>query len=1006
MKLKSLFFILFVFLAIIGQAQNARTIKGRILDSFSKEPLPGATVYINQTSLGTVTNGKGEFTLRFASNESEQLELVVSFIGYQQQVIPIGRKFIFEILLEEDVKALDEVVITSSYGTRKLKQEVVGSITSIKTEELIPEQAAVSFDELLQGQSAGVYIETASQIGKPVTIHIRGQGSLTPLNGLKVGTSTQPLIIVDGVILSEEINLADNNFFDGGTGNFAENPMNPFAKIGITDIESINILKDAAAVSLYGADGANGVILITTKGGKEGPLKFSFSAQAGFSNPINKLIYMNGEQYQDLRNLYYANDGLSENVQQWNGVNTDWHNLLNQTGKYQNYDFNLSGGKKGWTYRASLAYQTIDEAQINNDFNKYAGSLSLKYQGQKWSFDLKTRPSLVVQNTPNTLHNYALQPTIAPYNEDGTYTRIDVYGNPLAVAEQNRARMNNKSLVNSITFRYTVNEALSFSTLYGFDFANKDQDTFYSGLNETGIDNNGNKGSRILRDRDVRNWNWNARLFYTKTVNDIHYMDLVAGVETRGQLTKYSYVRGKNFPNPGVVTPIENAEYITSESDKSETTGRSLFMQANYDLKKKYFLLANFRVDQSSAFGGDNNTAINGGAGISWIISKENFLESNEWLSFLRAKLTYGTSGNSRIGSYRALGLYTFNVTSKGGYNFGDYANPSTAPNANLGWEKNNKFNFALDFSIKDNFSAVLELFNDNISDMIVSRDVIPEVGYNSVQINGADMYNRGIEFSASYKVFKKKNFKWNLSFNISKIKNEVTHLQGLGSDYSIAENARAQRIGYATSVIWGRNFVGVDPATGRELYNVEGNIIDSKYLRDNYNDPSYWVPIGNTQPEAYGGLSNRFQIVKDLTISISTNYSLGGDKLVQSEYIDKYSNLSSRNMSVNAYLHSWQQPGDIAWYPAVTKSTVKVSNSSKYLYSTSNIKLQSVNISYRLPVQKWNLPLKSLRIYANGSNLYYWYFSKSKEGVNGIAELKNIYPQMRTISFGINADF
>ncbi|WP_347838782.1 SusC/RagA family TonB-linked outer membrane protein [uncultured Draconibacterium sp.] len=1006
MKLRSLFFILFVFFVIIGQAQNARTIRGRILDSFSKEPLPGATVYINQTSLGTVTNGNGEFTLRFASNESEQLELVASFIGYKQQVIPIGRKFIFEILLEEDVKALDEVVVTSSYGTRKLKQEVVASITSIKTKDIVTEQTAISFDELLQGQSAGVYIDGSSEIGKPVDIHIRGQGSLTPLTANSVGTSTQPLIIVDGVILAEELDLDGNNFFDAGGGLYSEDPSNPFAKIGITDIESINILKDAAAVSLYGADGANGVILITTKRGEKGPMKFTFSAQTGFSNPTNQITYMNGEQYQELRNLFYKNNGDEGNVQQWNGVDTDWYDLMNQTGNYQKYNFSLSGGKEKFTYRVSLEHQNIKEPQINNEFQKYGSALALDYQAKKWKLSLTTKPSLTVKNAPNTLHGYAVPPTIAPYQEDGSYTSFDTYGNPLAVANQNRGLVKNKSLINSLSFNYRFNESLSFSSLYGLDFSNKDQDTYFSGLNETGITAKGEKGIRMLRDRDVRNWNWNARLFYTKTFKEIHYFDFTAGVEATQKSTKYNYARGVNFPEPDAIMPIETADYQTYESDKNESTGRSFLSQANYDFNKKYFLLANFRIDQSSAFGGDNNTSYNGGLGASWIISKEDFLAQNEWLTFLRARISYGTSGNSRIGSYRALGLYNFYDKTANGYNYGYYATPSTAPNPNLGWEKNIKFNVGFDFSIRENFTATIELFHDDIRDMIVSRDVIPEIGYGSVQINGAEMYNQGIEFSTQYQVFSNEKFKWKLNFNISKIKNEVTHLQGLGSEYSSAERARAQRIGYSTSVIWGYNFVGIDPATGRELYQIEGNTVDANYLKQHYKETTNWVPIGNSQPDVYGGLNNRFTIGKNISVSVNANYSIGGDELISSEYVDKYTNIFNRNMSVNAIEGSWKEPGDIAYYPSVGKTNPLVNNSTKLLYSNSHVKLQTINVSYAMPAQKWGLPFTTLSVFANGSNLYYWYMDKSPDGLNGIKELKNVYPEMRTFSFGVKAGF
>ncbi len=1006
MKQKILLYIFLVLASNFAFAQEKRSIRGRVFDVADKTPLVGATVYIKGTATGTTTNADGEFYLSLVGSQIEKMELAISFIGYKLQTKLIRGQSVFKFNLEEDVNSLEEVVVTSSYGTQKLKQEVVGSITHIKTKDIVPEQAAVSFDELLEGQSSGVLIETSTGVGEPVNIHIRGQGSLTPLTSGSVGSSTQPLIIVDGVILAEEISLDENSFFDASDGNFAEDLMNPFAKIGINDIESINILKDAAAVSLYGADGANGVILITTKKGQKGPMKFNVNIQGGFNSAINRIEYMNGQQYQELRNMYYLNSGQPENVQKWNGVNTNWFNLLNRTGNYQNIDFSFSGGSEKLTYRAAIGYQIINEPQIKNDFKKYNAAFSFQYSTKKLNISLSTKPSYTKKNTPNTLYSFAVQPTLAPYDEEGNYTHFETYGNPLAVAHQNRVLVNTYSLINSIKLNYIFNESLSFSTLYGLDFSNKDQDNYYSGLNETGRDNNGNIGRRMLRDRDTRKWNWDAKLFFNKDFENGHYMDVLAGVETRENFVKFAYSMGKDFPILDEIIPIEKAEIQSYAKDKSKSTGRSFFSQVNYDFKKKYFFLANFRIDQSSAFGGDNNTSYNGGFGASWVISKENFLSNYKWLEFLRARVSYGTSGNSRIGSYRALGLYTVKDKDQTGYNGNNYAYPSSAPNPNLGWEKNYKFDVGLDISTKSGVSLTLEYFNDDIRDMIVSRDVINEIGYESVQINGANMYNRGIEASISTQAIKTKGFKWSLNFNLSRVNNKVTHLQGLGSDYSSAERARAQRVGYSTNVIWGYQYVGVDPATGRELFNVDGNLIDAKYLKDHYNDKINWEPIGNSKPDFHGGVSNKFNIGKNLDVRVVMTYSAGAGKMVQKNLVDHYRLLFNRNLAVDAYYGSWKREGDIAFYPAVNNSNPLVTNSTKYLYSTSYIKLKTIHLSYRLPVKDLHIPFKNLSIYMNGSNLFYWYKDRSNGETNGIAELQNVYPKMRTFSFGIKAGF
>jgi len=985
--------------------QQTREITGRVLDATDKSPLPGATIIVQGTHAGAATNSDGEFVYTVNAPDIENVTLLVSYIGYKTQSIKIGTKSNFVVFLEEDVNLLQEFVVTSSYGTKKLKQEVVGSISSINTTDLIVEQSVTSFDALLEGQTAGVYIEAGSELGSQVNIHIRGQGSLTSFGSNSVGTSTQPLIIVDGVILAEEVALEGNSFFDAGDGLYSEDFMNPLAKIGIKDIESINVLKDAAAVSLYGADGANGVIVITTKKGQKGPMKFSFSTQGGASSALNRTKYMNGEQYQELRNIYYLNSGNPDNVQPWNGVNTDWYELLNRTGTFQKYNFSFSGGGKDLNYRTSLGYTRIQEPQVNNNFSKYNTSFSLNYNHKKLTLGMKVSPSFTVKNSPNTLFSYAVPPTIAPYDEFGNYAKFEVYGNPLAVANQNRGLSETFSLLNSFNASYEPIKDLLISTLFGMDYSFKDQDTYFSGLNETGIDNAGNLGNRVLRDRNTKRWNWNARMSYKKTFGS-HSFDILAGVEARRNYVSYSYARGENFPDPGAIMPIEMAEFQDYEDDSSESTGRSFFSQVNYDYKKKFFLLGNFRIDQSSVFGPDNNTSFNGGIGASWVISNEPFMKNSRLLDFLRVRVSYGTSGNSRIGSYRALGLYTFDDTGGDGYNQGDMARPSSAPNPYLGWERNYKFNAGLDITTSFRLSLTLEVFNDFINDMIVSREVISETGYSSVQINGADMYNRGIELGLRGLIISSSNFKWNSQFNISLIENKVTRLQGLGSEYSGAESARSQKVGYSTSIMWGYEFAGIDPATGRELYVVNGDLVDGWALYNNYRDQEFWQPIGNSQPDFYGGLNNRFTFGKNITLAINMSYKYGSNKLIQKEFLDHYRVIYSRNLSVNAYLDSWKQPGDIALYPAPVDNQPLFSNSTKYLYNTTRIKLNSVNLSYKIPVKNTKIPLDQLSVFLNGSNLFYWYVDQPAKGRNGVAEMTKIYPEMRTFSIGINAKF
>lgn len=1002
MKKKFLLFLIII-IPFSCFSQQERSISGIVLDGKTNEPLPSASIRIKGTRQGAITNFDGKFQYKIKTKKKiENIILTINFIGFKSKDIKIGNTSYFVIKLTEDVANLDEIIITSSYGTKKLKQDIVGSIENIKTADIIPEQVATSFDQLLEGQVAGVYIESNNQLGEEVNINIRGQGSLTPLNNSVVGTSTQPLIIVDGIIMSEETGIDGNNFFDVGDGPLSENILNPLAKIGIQDIESFNILKDAAAVGLYGADAANGVIIITTKSGKNGKLKYNASVQSGVSTPINQFKYLNGQQYNAVVNTFHFNNGDFNSVQPWNGVNTNWQELLNGVGTYSNYNFGVSGGKKGWQYRANVGYQINNEAQIKNNFKRLNASIGLDYKNDKFSARLRFSPSTVIKNNPNTLYNFALDPTIPVFVENGDYTFIPIYGNPLAVANQNKREAITVSYLTSFSLNYEFNKDLKLSTLFGIDFADKSEDRFFSGNNGSGNFNDGDIGRRLLRERKSNKWNWNASLSYDKKFDENNSFDAILGLELRKQTTELEYARGDDFVNPGIIQPVSAAADQDYEFDSDINSGRSIFSQLNYDYKKKYFLLANFRIDQSSAFGSDKNTALNGGLGAAWVISNESFFESNN-VNLLKLRSSFGSTGNSRIGSYGALGLYNIDVNANG-YNGYNYANPSTPPNPNLSWERNVKFNAAIDFTFLDNFSTTIEFFRDNITDIITSRDVIPETGFNSVQINGAEMYNQGVEFSFSAKWFKTKDFSWSTNFNYAKIQNKVTNLKGLGSEFSGAENARAQRIGFPTSAIWGYNFIGIDPATGRELFNVDGNIYDASYVGANL-DNSSWVPIGDSQPDFFGGLRNSFSY-KNFTMNIVMSYAFGQDMLVDRNLFDNYNVLFNRNISVNVFTDAWQNAGDIAINPTISKSNRIISNSTKYLFDASHIKLRSINLSYNFPIENTKMKIKSLNLFLNGTNLHYWFMSKTPEGKNGVAEFRNPYPEMRTISLGVNANF
>lgn len=899
-----------------------------------------------------------------------------------------------------EAQSIAEVIITSSYGTKKLKEEVVGSIVTLTEKDISTSQSYESIDKMIAGMAPGVQIVNNTELAKPVNINIRGLGSLVPLSAV-FGTSTQPLIVIDGVIMREDNPFAQT-YFNGAESN-SEMNINPLARLNTDNIESINILKDAAAVALYGAESANGVILITTKKGKRGKPVYSFTTQYGVSQSINKIKYLSGQQYAQLYNDYSKNLPKPV-VYPWNGVDVNWFDVMNRNGDFYRTNFTTSGGGQYFTYRVGLDYSNNNESKIMNSLEKKGIDATIGFNYKKLNISLYAAYNNLYKEQPNTYFNFILAPDKAIYDEDGSFRPTGTSGiaNPLAAATQNVINVKNNSLLSSLNISYEIVKGLKLSTLFGIDISNKKNTDWKSGLNESGSTKTSFGKSRI-NTSDSKKWNWSSHLYYEKTFWEKHHADLLVGMELRHTKDYKEAILGSNFKEYATYQDPYNAlGGTTFRALTQEDSGRSFFSQLNYDFNKKYFLSASVRRDESSAFGKDVNASVNGGIGASWLISKERFLEDSSIVSFLRLRTSWGITGNSRIGSYRSSGLYTI---AGNGFTYDyDYAYPEvTSPqNRELTWEKNEKYNLGIDFSLFKKIDFTVEVFRNNISDMIVSRDVPIETGYKSAEINGAEMYNQGVEVSMRGNWFNKKNFTWSSSFNIATVKNRVTALFGLEEKFSTAANARAQKIGTSTSAIWGYEWLGVNPANGLDQFMVKGVPMDSGQFTPL--DETNYTIIGNTQPDFIGGLSNTIRY-KNLSISFLVNFEWGGNVLINSDLIDKYTILINRNVSVNA-LDYWQAPGDVAYNRKPTNKP-SMANNSKYVYDNSFIKLQNINLNYKLPLHKIkNSFIKSASIFLDCTNVLYWYKEKSPAGKNGIREFRYMYPEMRTFSFGFKANF
>jgi TonB-linked SusC/RagA family outer membrane protein len=1012
-------FLLFAFSLVY--AQESATIQGEITEARTGDPLIGVTVLVQGTAKGFVTDYNGQFTYTLKEENVAETILVVSYIGKKTQYIRVGNQRTFSIVMEEEGNELQEIVITSSYGSKKAKEEVVGSVVQLDMQDLNAFESVESVDKLLEGQVAGVYLESSPQLGAPVSINIRGQGTLTALSNNLISSSTQPLIIIDGIVMGEEKGI-DNVLFDGA-GTLAENFQNPLSRINPNDIASFTVLKDAAAVSLYGADGANGVILITTKSAQNKKLSVGFSSQFGWSTELDRIQFLSGPQYNALLREYSEQAGFP--VGELNdSINTDWFNLLNRNGSFTRNNLNLSQKIGNWDVRASFSYLYNAESQRGNDFSSASGSFRVGFRQPRWQADVSIIPNFNLRNSPNVNANFPLPPNIAPIEAD-TFALLNIpgRGNPLAVIEQNRDESRSFGLLGRANFQYDILKNWNISTAFTLDYTNKEQDRYWSGDNSSGRFNGSFVldgvtypmwGRRQLNNRTLNKWFWRAQTYYEKSWGE-HNVDVLAGFEINEEVTDLRRQLARGFVNPGPVNPIEAAladdDPETEEDetlarqlrdeDQFERAGVSIYSQFNYNFDKKYFLLVNFRQDQSSSFGADVNTGINAGVGVSWNVSEEPWLKGVRWLDFLRLKASYGSTGNSRVNSLRSRGIYTIDPN---GYYLQPSAFPSTGPNPNLSWEKNFKFNTGIELNFLDRFGIVVEYYHDDIRDLIVSRDIPLETGFTSVQINGANMYNQGIELTLQARWIDTDVFRWNSSINLSRNANEVTSLRGIGDDFSSAARARAQRVGFPTSTIWGVPGGFVDPATGRQLFYKDGQVYDAATYVDLF-DAADWEPIGDSQPDLFGGFRNRFTFNNRLTLQITGNFAIGHQTLIDDDYVSQYRIVVNRNMTVNTLDH-WRQPGDQALYPKVSETNPIVANASTLLYDLSHIQLRNINLSYLLPVKEGWLKLSSFKVFADVSNVYTWYMEPSPPGRNGIREFRYAYPQMRTFTIGLNANW
>lgn len=992
------------------EMQQTVQVRGTVTDARGVT-LVGVNVVVLNTTLGTVTDLSGNYRIEVPG---EQTVLQFSFIGYNTRTVIVGSQRVINVVLEEDTQDIEGVVVVG-YSTKR--QSELSSSVSVVSEEQLKGVVTNNLETMLQGKVPGLVVSnTRGRPGDGTTIVIRGVGS--------IGAGYDPLYVVDGII--------------GGSANPA-------------DIESITVLKDAAATGLYGSRAANGVIVITTKKGQAGKTRVNYNGSFGpsYHRDVNFDV-MNSAQlfeYQStgLRNYFdervAAGDAnfVGKDFNQYResilpssllNIDTDWRDLLSRTGNVQRHQISVSGGDQKTTFYLSGNYYSELGTIINYDYQNIDFRANLQHKISDM-FTLSARINANTNQRPNEPRwNGAYKqydsnmPWDDPYEADGVTAYNPVQTGTRWIGNEKMNYFYDSQHYNDITknmgygtdlrLEAKFTEWMTFSTsnrigLWGSDWTQLMDKYFIASYMDNG---------RLSQTYSYGNSYLTSNLFNLQHSFGEHNFAGILGQE-------YSYSQSQSTGAVGTdivpgLSALSSAGKPNGVSGaKSETGFMSYFAQADYNYSSKYFLVGSVRRDASSRFGANNRWATFYSVGGSWIANKESFLKDVSWIDLLKFRLSYGTTGNANISAYLSLGTYSF--SSAGTYDGNSGARPARLPNPDLTWEMAKTTNFGVEFAVFKRAKLEVDLYNRLNTQLLQAVPLSAASGFTSQQQNVGSMRNRGIDVNLTGMIVNRE-FKWEANVNVNINDNKVLSLNK-GEDISSGSYMRI-REGQPLRYFYMKEWAGVDPANGDPLWirweDANGNIIhgaDNK-TPANIKTTNLYAQASNlfirsAYPDWVGGVRNDFSY-KNFTMSILTNFAVGNwqyfNQRQSSDSDGAYTNYNQ--MLMNKNWSRWEKPGDIATHPKLVYGGNKQSNnvSSRYLEDASFLRLQNITIGYAFPERI--LMLQGLRMFVSMDNLLV--FTKYS-GADPDTNFENPvitadatssrYSPTRKIIFGINFD-
>ncbi|WP_207512163.1 SusC/RagA family TonB-linked outer membrane protein [Longitalea luteola] len=981
------------------QAQS-RTISGKITDE-SGNPVPNASITLKGTSLGTTSKPDGTYSLTVPDNATT---IVISSVGMAAQEFALGSSSTVNAVLKSQTGSLSEVVIVA-YGTQK-KKDLTGVVATVKAPD-IENRPFTSVDKILQGQVAGLQsVAGSGQPGANQSIIIRGMSSITASNA--------PLWVIDGIIVNS------------GEAHRLGNNSNLLSTLNPNDIESVSVLKDAAAGSLYGSRAANGVIIVTTKRGRAGKTRFRFDTELG-QNDIayvnDKYEPLNAEKYFEITREGLVNAGTQPadmnntltGLGYNNGVDFNWYDAVARTGKQQQYNISAEGGNDKTTFYLSGGYFVQEGTTINSKLDRTSASARFTHKAtDKLTLGItinggyvNTRGPLASGNFGNpVLAGYFMLPSRPAYNDDGTYnltaSRLGNLHNVIALTEIDKRTQKDVGLRSNAFVEYNILENLKFRTSVSGDYNTLEEDQYNNPLHGDGAPSVGRAFSyytRYFNRLSTTTLDWSQKLSKDYDLQ----LNLQVGYEAQKSSGYQNSVQSQLFPsNLSMNLPAVGATPVTATATLSDYSFLSQFSSANINLEDKYILSGSFRRDGSSRFGANNKYGNFWSVGASWNVDKEAFIENISAISQLKLRASYGVNGNAGIGNYDWYKLY--------GYGFNYNQTPGSAPSnvgdSSLTWELNKPFNVGIDVGVLQNrIQLSVDYYVRKSEDLLLDVPLSLTSGFSKVTRNVGSMENKGLEIALHAVPVKSKDFEWAVDFNFATNKNRITSLPG-GNEI-VMNTFYVLREGSSIQSFYLREYAGVDPANGDPLWYVDGT---HQTTTNSYSSAARAI-VGSALPKSFGSLTNTFRY-KGFTLDAQLYYNFGN--MIQDQWGGYYMGAgfgATYNKAARIF-DRWTKPGDVTDVPKYVYGGNKNFNSSStfYLNKGDFIRLRNIQLGYTVPASiASKAKLSNAFVYVRGTNLFTWVKDDNlpfdpEQGTNSQANLNVFIP--KTITIGLSLGF